>query len=180
MLDLNQNENNFTPLPSLINERLTNNLIRLASTQLELAQELTSTKFYHILHFPSPLSNLNSHHLSLIHQLNTFVNSSLQQIIDMQNPSQQNEDNMSNEEDENMKDQVVPGIQIRVPSFPMQTPQTQPSKEEAPNMLDPLTQTLYWKNTLTLDKLLSIEMRFLIKVPRELNKVDLNIRCYNS
>ncbi|KAK6776146.1 hypothetical protein RDI58_027147 [Solanum bulbocastanum] len=47
-------------------------------------------------------------------------------------------------------------------------------------MLDPLTQTLHLNNRLTLDMLLSIENKFLIKVPREVNKVDLNIHCYNS
>lgn len=64
-----------TPLPNLIEERLTNSLIRLASIQMELTQELTTLEFYHILHYPT---SLNMQHLSLIHQLNNFVNSSLQ------------------------------------------------------------------------------------------------------
>lgn len=55
-------------------------------------------------------------------QLSFFMNSLLQQIIDMQNTGQQSKDNMGNEEDENMEDQVVPELQIRVQSPPTQNP----------------------------------------------------------
>ncbi|KAH0695957.1 hypothetical protein KY289_013439 [Solanum tuberosum] len=180
MLDLPLNENNPTPLPTLIEERLTNSLIRLASTQLELTQELTTLEFYHLLHFPSPLSNLNTHHLYLIHQLNNFVHSSLQQILNMQSPNHPDEEFMDNEEDANMEDQVVPEIPMSQPSPTIHQHQPPPQREEEPDTLEPLAQTLYLRNPLTLDMLLNIEKKFLINVPQEVTKADLNIRCYNS
>ncbi|KAH0727851.1 hypothetical protein KY290_003569 [Solanum tuberosum] len=59
LLNIPRNVDPPTPLPILLEERLTNSLIRLASTQLELAQQLTTLEFYHLLHQPTALSNLN-------------------------------------------------------------------------------------------------------------------------
>ncbi|KAK4733561.1 hypothetical protein R3W88_007822 [Solanum pinnatisectum] len=61
-------------------ERLRNNLIRLAGIQLELTQEPTTLEFYHILHYPTSLLNLNLQHLSLIFLLNSFVENATTEV----------------------------------------------------------------------------------------------------
>ncbi|KAG5575586.1 hypothetical protein H5410_055720 [Solanum commersonii] len=105
---LAQNNYSPTPLPNLVKERFTSSLKRLASIQLELTQELTNLELYHILYFSTTLSNLSMHHLLLIHQLNSYVNSFLQQIIKMHVPNQSNEETMANKKDKTMEEQVVP------------------------------------------------------------------------
>ncbi|KAH0757228.1 hypothetical protein KY290_020721 [Solanum tuberosum] len=59
MLNLNQNDLNPTPLPNIIEERMTNSLIRLASTQLELTQEQPLWNSIISSTTPTTLSNLN-------------------------------------------------------------------------------------------------------------------------
>lgn len=135
----------------------------------------------------SPLSTPNSHHLFLIHQLNGFVNSSLQQIMDMHSEDQAYEGDTNNQEDEQMEDQVVPDLQAGAQTVQAGT-QTEPMMEnhqhnqrgEEPSTLDPLTQTLYLRKPLTLDMSPNIGKKFIIKIPKEVEKTDINIRCYSS
>ncbi|KAK4708677.1 hypothetical protein R3W88_029602 [Solanum pinnatisectum] len=147
--------NQIYPTPLLISivERLTGSLIRLATTQLELTQELTTLELYNILHQPTPLSNLNMQHL----QLDIAV---------------------SGEED-HMKDQVVPQIYTREPSPPIHHGTTNEMREEALNIPELHLQTLYLRNYLTIDMQQNIEKKIMIKVPKETPKTSLNIRCYN-
>ncbi|KAH0769051.1 hypothetical protein KY290_013032 [Solanum tuberosum] len=98
----------------------------------------------------------------------------------MQSPNHPDEEFMDNEEDANMEDQVVPEIPMSQPSPTIHQHQPPPQREEEPNTLEPLAQTLYLRSPLTLDMLLNIEKKFLINVPQEVTKADLNIRCYNS
>ncbi|KAG5590031.1 hypothetical protein H5410_040545 [Solanum commersonii] len=102
--NLPPNQFNPTLLPTLIHERLTGSLIRLAAIQLELAQELTTLEFYHILHQLARLSNLNMQLLQLIQQLNCFANYSLQLIMDMEGTTYYNNKTTLNEEEDNMED----------------------------------------------------------------------------
>ncbi|KAH0698593.1 hypothetical protein KY284_012808 [Solanum tuberosum] len=98
----------------------------------------------------------------------------------MQSPNHPDEEFMDSEEDANMEDQVVPEIPMSQPSPTLHQHQPPPQREEEPNTLEPLAQTLYLRSPLTLDMLLNIEKKFLINVPQEVTKADLNIRCYNS
>ncbi|KAH0761310.1 hypothetical protein KY290_017383 [Solanum tuberosum] len=178
LLNLLQTENPPTPLPILIKERLTNSLIRLASTQLELTQELTTLEFYYLLHHPSALPNLSMQHLMLILQLNNFVNSSLHQILGMQQLNESNEETIGYEEDEDIEEQVVPQMPEKEPTFPMPHQATQVMEEEGLNILDPQTQTLHLKEPLTLDMLKNIERKY-IKFLQYVKRVTINMRNHN-
>ncbi|KAK6775884.1 hypothetical protein RDI58_026885 [Solanum bulbocastanum] len=163
-----------TSLPTLIEERLTGSLIRLDATQLELTQELTTLELYHILYQPTTLSNLNKQHLSFILRLNNFVSCSLQQMLDMEGVTLSNVETPIIEEDDNMEDQVVP----LSPSIHRGMPPTM--REEAPNIQGQSLQTLYLKNPMTIDMQQNLEKKLLIKVPKDITKTSLNIRCYNT
>lgn len=73
---------------------------------------------------------------------------------------------MTNEEGEHMEDQVVPEVPVQTPSSSIHHQLSQMLREEASNTLDPPIQTLYLKNPLTLDMLLSIERKFYHQCPK--------------
>ncbi|KAH0642526.1 hypothetical protein KY290_034108 [Solanum tuberosum] len=173
-------QNDLTPIPIVIGERLTNSLIRLAATQLELIQELTTLERYYILHQPTPLSNPNMQHLLLIHQLNSSVNYSLRQILNMEGANLPNEVTTIYEEDDQMRDQVVPQIHMRELSPSTQYNDPNQMREEEPNILNIPLQTLYLRNSLTIDMHQNTERNILIKVPKEILKTTMNIRFYNT
>ncbi|KAH0652415.1 hypothetical protein KY290_032630 [Solanum tuberosum] len=173
-------QNYPTPLPILIEERLTGSLIRLTATQLELTQELTTLELYNILHQTASLSNLNMQHLQLVYQLNNFVNYSLQQMLGIQWADLRNENTTVSEEDDHMEDQLVPQMYTRGPSPPIHHATTIEMREKALTIPELDLKTLYLRNYLIIDMQQNIERKIMIKVPKEFPKMSLNIRCYNA
>ncbi|KAK4708585.1 hypothetical protein R3W88_029510 [Solanum pinnatisectum] len=95
-------------------------------------------------------------------------------MLDMEGVTLSNVETPIIEEDDNIEDQVVP----LSPSIHRGMPPTM--REEAPNIQGQSLQTLYLKNLMTIDMQQNLEKKLLIKVPKDITKTSLNIRCYNT
>ncbi|KAH0645314.1 hypothetical protein KY284_033198 [Solanum tuberosum] len=84
------------------------------------------------------------------------------------------------EEDDQMRDQVVPQIHMRELSPSTQYNDPNQMREEEPNTLNLPLQTLYLRNSLTIAMHQNTKRNILIKVPNEILKTTMNIRFYNT